>query len=119
MKTQCINELWNILKDFAIFAPIFDWTNIRFFSQLCIFQAAHFDIPEVLAVGRQENWQDWGYVSPVLTEHLHQKSDQSKTFIWIHLVNGHEAQDENLPTPSPSGPLATQAESAGASPPYF
>lgn len=33
METQCINGLWNILKDFAIFAPIFDVLN-QFFNIL-------------------------------------------------------------------------------------
>ena len=51
--------------DFEIIAPIFDepFLNIlrcKRLDKLCIFQAAHFDIPEVLALGRQENWQDWG-----------------------------------------------------------
>ena len=51
--------------DFEVIAPIFDepFLNIlrcKRLDKLCIFQAAHFDIPEVLALGRQENWQDWG-----------------------------------------------------------
>ena len=85
----CPNFWWS---NFSIFWDANDWTNIRFFSQLCVFQAAHFDIPEVLAVGRQENWQDWGYFSLVLNELLHQRLTNSKS----------------------PGTMATQAESAGA-----